>query len=81
MHPDTILHEGELYLRLELVAETYGLEQTTLLQCYHLGLLGEGHEQDGVLCLATTSLTKVATIVRLHVHLGVTLEELPAALS
>ncbi|QDU68151.1 hypothetical protein [Engelhardtia mirabilis] len=66
MNREPILHEGERYLSLEVVAEIYQVRAVVLREVYERGLLGEGLTHDSTVCIATLALDRVATIVRLH---------------
>ena len=67
---------GELFLSLRTVARTFHVETLVLERAYECGLLGEGVQREAVVMLRAVELDRVATVVRLHVELGVDLETL-----
>jgi len=71
---DRLLHEGELYLSLEVLAEVYQVRVTLLREVYERGLLGSGVDQGTNVCIASVELDRVAMIVRLHSVLGLDLD-------
>lgn len=80
MRDDQLHIDGELYLRLETVAEIYTVRITWLQEVYDAGLLGDGRQQGRSLCVAAVQLDRVATIVRLHHVLGLDLDAIGLAL-
>ena len=72
--------EGELYVTLEIVADCYRVESAWLRRVYELGLLGQGRVRDTQLVISARRLDRVARIVQLHFHHGVSLELLDAVL-
>ena len=75
----TIRIEGQLYLSLELVAETYEFHAHWLREAYERGLLGSGVEGETA-CIAAAHLERVARVVRLHRVLGGDLDAVARAL-
>lgn len=71
-----LLRDGEAYLRLETVAELYRVRVVWLREVAERGLLGPLERSDEGPLIACVQLDRVATLVRLSVHLGVDLHEL-----
>ena len=69
----TLMVEGEPYVSLEVLAEIYTVEILWLREVYDCGLLGLGVTSGPHLCVAAVHMDRVATIVRLHHHLGLDL--------
>ena len=65
--------EGETWVTLEALATCYRVDVAVVREAYSLGLLGPGAQAEGGLVVHVTQLERMATIVRLHVHLGVDL--------
>jgi len=80
MTREPVLHEGEVYVSLEVVAEIYHVSSVVLHQVYDRGLLGPGLARGSTICIATLSFDRVATIVRLHQGYGLDLEAIAARL-
>jgi hypothetical protein len=74
MTPHKVTVEGELYLSLETYAEIYSIEVHWLRDVYDHGLLGSGVNSGSLVCVATTQMDRVATIVRLHEGYGLDVE-------
>jgi len=68
--------EGELYLSLETYAEIFRIQVTWLRDVYDRGLLGEGVPSEAWICVASTQMDRIATLVRLHNSLGVDIDTL-----
>ncbi len=66
MNAKPLYVDGRLYLTLEVVADMYQLRAAWLHEAYEFGLLGVCVVHDARLCLASTDLDRVATLVRLH---------------
>lgn len=80
MTSEPILHEGEVYLSLEVVAEIYQVSSVVLHQVYERGLLGPGLARGSTVCIATISFDRVATVVRMHEAYGLDVEAIAARL-
>ena len=80
MKGEKLYLEGELYLGLETVAEVYRVRAVWLREVFDSGLLGPGAPGERGPCIAAAQLDRVATIVRLHLRLGLDLEALQLAL-
>jgi hypothetical protein len=65
--------DGELYLSLELVAELYRVQPLVLRGACEHGLIAPTAPHGSGVCIAAFRLDRVATIVRLHVGLGLDL--------
>jgi hypothetical protein len=65
--------EGEIWVSLEALATCYRVDLTLVEEAFELGLLGRGVHTEGLLVVQVAQLERMATIVRLHVHLGVDL--------
>ncbi len=72
--------DDELFLRLEVVAEVYEVRVVWLQEVCEAGLLRGGRGPGSVLCIAAIEMDRVATIVRLHRNLGMSLEAIAYAL-
>ncbi|QDU83960.1 hypothetical protein Pla163_10610 [Planctomycetes bacterium Pla163] len=72
--------DGELYLRLETVAEIYRVRVAWLHEVCDHGLLGDVEHEGASICVAAVQLDRVATIVRLHHALGLELAAIVLAL-
>jgi hypothetical protein len=77
---ESLRFDGELYLRLETVAEIYTVRVAWLHEVYAHGLLGDGKHEGASICVAAVQLDRVATIVRLHHVLGLDLDAIVLAL-
>lgn len=64
---------GEPYLRIETVAELYRVRAVWLREVADAGLLGPLESGDDGPLIACVQLDRVATLVRLSVHLGLDL--------
>lgn len=73
--------DGELYLSLELVAELYRVQPLVLRNACEHGLITPTAPHGASLCIAAFRLDRVATIVRLHVGLGLELHHIAAELA
>ena len=71
--------KGELYLSLETVASIYQVQQVWLEEAYTIGLFGEGVDSGSTKCIHAAQLDHVATVVRLHVVLGLDLQAIRRA--
>lgn len=72
----TVWRGDEAYLRLETVAELYHVRVVWLREVAERGLLGPLEPDDDGPLIACVQLDRVATIVRLSLHLGVDLAQL-----
>ena len=72
-NPERFIIRGEVHVSLWAVARCYGVESTWVEEAYQLGLLGAGERVEGVVAISATRLDRVARIVRLHFHHGVSL--------
>ena len=70
---ERVSYEGETWVTLEALATCYRVDVAVVQEAYSLGLLGRGVQAEGLLVVHVTQLERMATIVRLHVHLGVDL--------
>jgi hypothetical protein len=77
---DSLHVEGELYLRLETVAELYRVRTVWLREAFDQGLLGRGHRAAGGLFIAAVQLDRVATVVKYHVALGLDVDAIAVAI-
>lgn len=78
MNRVTIMHDGESYLSLAVVAELYHVDAVVLHQVYDRGLFGPGVTQGTLVCIATFRLDLVATIVRMHQVYGLDIDTIAA---
>lgn len=69
-----IVIEGEVYLRLEVIAEWYAVEVRWLEEVVEHGLVERRHQSDKTVAIAAVELDRLAQIVRLYFHQGVNLE-------
>ena len=65
---------GELFLSLEIVAEIYKVKALWLQEVHDCGLLRGRADAQLPVCIAAAEMDRVATIVRLHVVLGLDLD-------
>jgi hypothetical protein len=72
--------DGELYLSLETVAELYEVKVVWLREAYDSGLLGSGVAKGPTVCIAAIQMDRVASLVRLHVTLGLDLDAIALSL-
>jgi hypothetical protein len=72
----TVWRGDEPYLHLETVAEIYRVRAIWLREVAERGLLGPLESGDDGPLIACVQLDRVATIVRLSVHLGLDLSQL-----
>ncbi|MBL8802732.1 MAG: hypothetical protein JNN27_12090 [Planctomycetes bacterium] len=68
--------DGELYLSLDLVAELYRVQPLVLRSACEQGLIAPIAPHGASVCIAAFRLDRVATIVRLHVGLGLDLRRI-----
>jgi hypothetical protein len=80
MSADTLKVEGELFLRLEVVAQCFEVKTVWLREVYDCGLLGAGVRRDRELHIAAVHLDRVATIVRMQLVFGMDLVTIEHAL-
>jgi len=80
MSDDRVIVGGEIYVRLETVAELYHVDSAWLVEVVEADLLGEGVVTEPTLCIAAARLDRVATIVRMHVVLGLDVDAIRLAL-
>ena len=80
MTEDKLYIEGELFLKLEVVAELYQVKSVWLREVYDSGLIGRERAPTTELCIAAVEMDRVATIVRLHRVLGLELDAIALAL-
>lgn len=66
--------EGELFLSLEVVANVYEIELSSLREAYDFGLFGIGVESNAIRFIAAVQLDRVSTVVRFRNVLGLDLE-------
>lgn len=66
--------EGETYLTLEAISETYECEVSWLRQAYEVGLFGGGRMHAGTPVLHVRLLDRVAEVVRLARYQGLGFE-------
>lgn len=66
--------EGETYLTLEAISETYDCEVAWLRQAYEVGLFGGGRMYAGAPVLHVRVLDRVAEVVRLGRYQGLGFE-------
>lgn len=71
-----VLRDGEAYLRLVTVAELYRVRVVWLREVAERGLLGPLQPSAEGPLIACVQLDRVATLVRLSVHLGLDLPQL-----
>lgn len=67
---------GELYLRLETVAELYSVRAIWLREACDRGLIGPATPHGAHLCLAALELDRIALLVHMHVTLGLDLSRI-----
>lgn len=80
MRDDSLRFDGELYLRLETVAEIYTVRVAWLHEVHDAGLLSDVRHEGASICVAAVELDRVATIVRLHRVLGLEVDAIVLAL-
>ena len=80
MTGDRLQIDGELYLSLETVAELYEVKVVWLREAYDSGLLGSGVDKGPSVCIEAVQMDRVATLVRMHVTLGLDLDAITLAL-
>ena len=78
---DSIRVDGEAFLALETVAEVFRVDVVVLREAHEVGLLGRCIVRDARVLVATASLDRVATIVRLRVVLGLDLDAIDLELA
>lgn len=76
MSRESLYVEGELYLSLETLAEIYEVKTVWLQEVCDRRLIGRVVARDRCVWIAAVELDRVATIVRLHVGLGLELVEI-----
>lgn len=81
MSRDPVVHEGETYLSIEVVAEIYALRSIVLREVYDRGLLGPGLTRGSTVCIATAEFDRVATIARMHLIYELDVDAIAARLA
>lgn len=71
---DSIRIDGEAFLALETVAETFHVDAVVLREAHTVGLLGRSVVRESRVLVAVDSLDRVATFVRMRVVLGMDLD-------
>ncbi|MCC7012914.1 MAG: hypothetical protein IT454_10160 [Planctomycetes bacterium] len=76
MSSERIYVDGELFLRLETVAEIYRVRVEWLGEACDRGLVAHATPGGSTRCIAAVELDRVATLVRLHLGLGLDLRRI-----
>lgn len=70
---DRFVIRGDIHVTLSAVARCYGVTVTFVEEAYEHGLLGTGERVGGGIAISAIQLDRVARIVQLHFHQGVSL--------
>lgn len=81
MSTERLYIDGELYLSIETVAEVYRVEVVWLREVVDAGLLGAGVGSGPPDAIAAVRMDHVATIVRMHLALGLDVDAIGLALA
>jgi hypothetical protein len=71
---------SEGFVTLESAAEFYRVEITWIHEVYSRGLLGPGERHGASIAVPASELDRLASVLRLHRHLGLDLDAVAALL-